>query len=433
MTDFCRIFDLHIMNGRLYDDVDGNFTCAANDGASTVDYNISNTDLFKKCSYFSIENRTESDHFPIFCQFTFDIVLNQSNVNTRNYLRTHDQIKYKWIPEKSENFILAFCDLLTINKDFIVQTCINNIDSGINKINDIFYRAAFSMKGCGRSRYSRTQTQPSWWDDECDRLKRTKYAALQKFRLTYNQGDLQSYKDSRNSFKNICKLKKNHFLSRERQKLIEVRSNPKKFWERLRRVDKKERSNPNITPNEWLNYFKSLLFDERQTGPINEQDNTGSWEETDQLNLPITQDEVISSINKQLSGKSPGPDGLCIELFKNVATEIAPILTRIFNIVFVKGVFPKTWGESIICPIHKSGTVHDPGNYRGISLLNTMYKIMSKIISTRLYNWAEENGKIDEGQAGFRKGYSTVDNIFTLQAMVQKYLSRPGAFLLCLH
>ena len=138
-----------------------------------------------------------------------------------------------------------------------------------------------------------------------------------------------------------------------------------------------ESSSPNITPNKWLNYFKSLLFDERQTGPINEQDNTSSWEETDQLNLPITQEEVIISINKQSSGKSPGPDGLCIELFKNVATEIAPVPTRIFNIVFVKGVFPKSWGESIICPIHKSGTVHDSGDYRGISLLNIMYKIMS--------------------------------------------------------
>ena len=172
---------------------------------------------------------------------------------------THDQIKYKWIPEKSEHFILAFCDLLTINKDFIVQTCINNIDSGINKLNDIFYRAAFSMKGHGRSRYFRAQTQPSWWDDECDRLKRTKYAALRKFRLTNNQGDLQSYKDSRNSFKKLCKLKKNQFLSRERQKLTEERSNPKKFWETLRKVDNMESSSPNITPNKWLNYFKSLL------------------------------------------------------------------------------------------------------------------------------------------------------------------------------
>ena len=108
-------------------------------------------------------------------------------------------------------------------------------------------------------------------------------------------------------------------------------------------------------------------------------------------------------------------------------------MTRIFNTVFVKGLFPKSWGESIICPIHKSGTVHDSRDYRGISLLNTMYKIMSKIINTRLYNWAEENGKIDEGQAGFRKGYSTVDNIFTLQAVVQKYLSTPGERFYCVY
>ena len=79
---------------------------------------------------------------------------------------THDQIQYKCIPEKSEHFILAFCDLLTINKDFIVQTCINNIDYGTNKLNDIFYRAAFSMKGHGRSQYFRAQTQPTWWDDD---------------------------------------------------------------------------------------------------------------------------------------------------------------------------------------------------------------------------------------------------------------------------
>ena len=139
---------------------------------------------------------------------------------------THDQIKYKWIPEKSEHFILAFCDSLTINKDFIVQTCINNIDSGINKLNDIFYRAALSMKGRGRSR---AQTQPSWWDDECDRLKQTKYAALRKFRLTNNQDDLQSYKDNRNSFKKLCKLKKELIFISITTKLIEAKPNPKKI------------------------------------------------------------------------------------------------------------------------------------------------------------------------------------------------------------
>ena len=47
-----------------------------------------------------------------------------------------------------------------------------------------------------------------------------------------------------------------------------------------------------------------------------------------------------------------------------------------------------------------------------------------KILSTRLTNWATRNSVIDEAQAGFRRGYSTVDNIFSLQVMIQKYTSK---------
>ena len=55
---------------------------------------------------------------------------------------------------------------------------------------------------------------------------------------------------------------------------------------------------------------------------------------------------------------------------------------------------------------------------------------MSSILTHRLYSWAEENNKIDEG---FRRGYSTIDNIFTLQSMVQKYLSCPGGRFYCIY
>ena len=39
-------------------------------------------------------------------------------------------------------------------------------------------------------------------------------------------------------------------------------------------------------------------------------------------------------------------------------------------------------------------------------------------VQSLMYNWAKENNKIDESQAGFRKGYPAVDNIFCLQAIV---------------
>ena len=57
-----------------------------------------------------------------------------------------------------------------------------------------------------------------------------------------------------------------------------------------------------------------------------------------------------------------------------------------------------------------------------------MYKFCSCIINNRLYEWAEATHKIDEAQAGFRRNYSTIDNLFTLQAIIQKCLSKQGRF-----
>ena len=56
--------------------------------------------------------------------------------------------------------------------------------------------------------------------------------------------------------------------------------------------------------------------------------------------------------------------------------------------------------------------------------MNTLYKLFSVILNKRLYKWAEENGKLDEAQAGVWSEYSVVGNIFLLSACVEKYLSQ---------
>ena len=56
-------------------------------------------------------------------------------------------------------------------------------------------------------------------------------------------------------------------------------------------------------------------------------------------------------------------------------------------------VYPSKWCEALIVPIHKSGSVSDMNNYRGISLLSCISKIFSKILNDRLRTWADENDK----------------------------------------
>ena len=99
------------------------------------------------------------------------------------------------------------------------------------------------------------------------------------------------------------------------------------------------------------------------------------------LNEGISLSEVLSSIKQLKCGKSPGPDSVGAEFYINTANEISPILKDHFNRILEAGIFPAAWGRSILCLIHKSGLMSDPSNFRGISLINTMYKLFSIILN----------------------------------------------------
>ena len=88
------------------------------------------------------------------------------------------------------------------------------------------------------------------------------------------------------------------------------------------------------------------------------------------------------------------------------------------------GIFPSIWRESIIVPLHKKGNRDDPNNYRGISLTSTLSKVFLHIMNNRLQEWTEDHELVTEDQAGFRRGYSTIDNIFTLYGIVERHIGR---------
>ena len=76
----------------------------------------------------------------------------------------------------------------------------------------------------------------------------------------------------------------------------------------------------------------------------------------------------------------------------------------------------------MIISLFKKGDREDPGNYRGITLLNVVGKLFNKVLNYRLLEWLEEHNKLSESQAGFRSGRSCVDNIFILNEVIQGIL-----------
>jgi len=86
-------------------------------------------------------------------------------------------------------------------------------------------------------------------------------------------------------------------------------------------------------------------------------------------------EELETTIKALKARKSPGSDGISNELYKHAPKRFLHNFLNFLNVCWIYGDIPEEWRKAIFTPIHRKGDRNNPGNYRGISLLNTGYKI----------------------------------------------------------
>ena len=94
-------------------------------------------------------------------------------------------------------------------------------------------------------------------------------------------------------------------------------------------------------------------------------------------------------------------------LIKAIKIEIIPALTCIFNQSLNTGIFPEKLKIAKVIPIHKKGSLNDISNYRPISLLPLISKILDKLIFKQLSTYSNKHKLLYDSQYGFRAGHST--------------------------
>ncbi|CAK1597655.1 unnamed protein product [Parnassius mnemosyne] len=134
--------------------------------------------------------------------------------------------------------------------------------------------------------------------------------------------------------------------------------------------------------------------------------------------------EVSSVICSIKSSNSSGYDCITSKILKDNIKHISEPIAYLINLTFEYGVFPKIYKNAIVCPIYKSGDKSSPNNYRPISLLSTMSKVLEKIFNKRLMNYLEKNELLDKNQFGFRANRSTDDAVLQLTSNITRYLDK---------
>jgi sorting nexin-29 len=140
-------------------------------------------------------------------------------------------------------------------------------------------------------------------------------------------------------------------------------------------------------------------------------------EEVDENYLP-TKNETEEAIGKLKNNQAPDIDRIQAELLNHESKELIGILQEFLGLIWTNENMPDEWKTGIICLLHKKGDPMQCANYRGISLLNTTYKIFSKIMYTQLLPYAEK--VTGNYQCGFQHGKSTTDQIYTLRQILEK-------------
>jgi hypothetical protein len=136
-----------------------------------------------------------------------------------------------------------------------------------------------------------------------------------------------------------------------------------------------------------------------------------------------SQAEIVEIIRSFESKSSSDLDGISTKLLKFIAIEISFPLYHIFNLSLSTGNFPSKLKKSRIVPIFKAGDCENCDNYRPISLLSTLSKILEKIVQKKLVNHLESNNLLYKHQYGFIRGKCTEYNLLHVTNKITEALN----------
>lgn len=169
----------------------------------------------------------------------------------------------------------------------------------------------------------------------------------------------------------------------------------------------KQGASPQITCPIMLNNIIKELFPRRQNTIFQ------VFREPNEEIVPeITTDELLNACRRIGDRKTPGPDGIPNVAVKTAMQRRPDLFVRAFQACLDEGLFPRQWKAQHLVLLPKGkNPPGEPAAYRPICLLDTMGKILERIIYSRLIAVAEENSALSNLQFGFRKSRSTVDAI----------------------
>ena len=284
-----------------------------------------------------------------------------------------------------------------------------------------------------------------WYTEQCKAARKYLREVRSKTDLTIPE-QWENFKQAESEYKRVVQCQKRKYKEKQRLELENLCSkNPDKYWEFWRKM-RPHKPNLDINLQEFHEYFKNqvtppnmdyfeteMLRDAQVLNKLPEPHNNIDDCINDIINCPITFEEIALQLRKLKNNKAAGSDGIPAEFIKYAGEEILKPLSALFNYTLANGQYPQSWTDGIINPIHKSGETSKPDNYRKITIMPSIGKLLEGILNRRLCykNEVHQSTQVDDLQKGFKERSQTMDNIFILQTLIEKQKTEKKPLYLC--
>ena len=252
---------------------------------------------------------------------------------------------------------------------------------------------------------------------------RARDASLKKFRKSKLDTDLATYRLLRNKVSARLKLSEENY---SRSSLEENSGDSGSFWRSVKKIlqDAKLKSIPTcikaevkiITDKQSISelfnsFFTSVvnkLFESfRYARPVFKSTTEELFTKKHFEFTAVGKPFVLKQLKCLKLKNATGIDGLPARLFKDSAVVIADRVTHLVNLSIKSGTVPSEWKQAKVVPLFKSGNKDDLDNYRPISILSILSKILEKAVFHQLHSYRSKNSLLSPYQSGFRASHST--------------------------
>lgn len=412
--------------------INNNNICLLNDGSPTffhlghkvfshVDLSLVSDSLLPHLFWSIHEDLNFSDHFPIIISFPPSL-----NYSINDSFRPWAYARADWC---------KYQEVISSRIEEIVQ--FNNINDSVAQLNNIILDASSQyIPKC----IFRKKCVP-WWTREIGNLIKQRKKAFKIYRKHPSIDNFIEFKKLRAKARLLINSQRNvHWVSFLSS--IDRPVDQKTMWNQLRRIKGKYPYNPitiivnsasetisnpllqcEIFAQHFAHISKSINYDQDFQILKNRIENEPIMnlsENNEPYNIEFNYNELDLAL-KNCKSSATGPDLISYPMIKNLSTKSKEHLLALYNEIWLNGEFPDVWKTSIIIPILKpERNPKDPMNYRPISLISCVSKILEKMVNSRLGWILEHNGLLSTRQNGCIPNRSTLDSLALIQHTILK-------------